>query len=613
MATILDKIKLKTGLKERNKFNLSFKHTTTQDFFKPKVTLLHECVPTEKIEINMSAFSRLDALYKPMYGHIQIVNRCFFVPFRTIFEGWNDFIVGNKHTFTPTNVTSQSPVTKFISSVPYIDNLSILDMLKTHRDLSNVATTTYYDFYDSEDDVKYVLTTKGKLFVDILITLGYKFSICYEGEEGIETDTTILSALPLLAYCKIFSDWFSNPQYANREVVIPYFYGDRISLNSSDIYKLLDNCIDICYHNDYFISAWDKPNSPNGSTLQGFELSDTSNTATNSGYRSKVTVANQGSTASSNSDTPVITKETSTAGVASNSIASFSQLLLDSLHRATHYVMRYMASGNRSLDRMFAEYGVKLDSAKLNRCEYIGKFDINFDISDVMQTSPDSDQGTTESYGLGVGNYTGKGLGYNQNKLSFETDEFGFLMIISYAIPNPNSNLYVDGRPRYLQHLSKLDFFHGDFDALGTQPIRADELYGNYRKEPQNRTDFTPSKVFGWTPRYSEYKINPHDVLSGDFIFHDHYADIKSWTMYRRFNSFDDNLPTVHDYNFCVGRAKDYYNIFQNQIEGYDKMNTIYNFQITSWLPMKPLYDIFDFDQEGKDIMMQVGGSKITD
>lgn len=608
--SFLNKIKLKTGLKQHNRFDLSFQHYTTQDFYKPKVTMIHEMVPTENIEINMSCFTRLEPLQKPLFGHIQIINRCFFVPFRTIMPSWNDFIVGNKHKVTVAQTES------FINNVPILYNDSIVNMfIDEGLELVTQANPDSYDFaYPTPTAMEYFnFTDKGKMFNDILLTLGYRWNSHYKpSSTNYSDDTTIFSALPLLAYCKIYYDWFSNPQYANRDSLVNYFL-DRggYTLESDDIYLLLNTCINIVFDNDYFVSAWDKPQSPNGSSLAGFSFPDSSSNV-DTGRKAQVSVGNQGSGTSSISETPIISNGANSQGAAVSSLTSFSQLALDTLHRATHYVMRYMASGNRALDRMFAEYGVKLDSEKLNRVDYIGKFDVNIDISDVMQNAPDTASGTSaESYASGVGQFNGKGLGMNGDTLRFSTDEFGYLIVISYPVANPNSNLYVDGRPYMLQHVSKFDFFHGDFDALGTRAIRADELCANLLSV-QGQSSYRPNAIFGWTPQYSEYKCNPYNVVSGDYANRRaQRANASNWFLARRFN--DSENYHSHDLSFTIAKTKDFVNVFQSMLTSRDHMNTVYNFNVKSWLPMKPMYDIFDFDQEGKDIMMQIGGSKVTD
>lgn len=606
----LNKIALKTAMKGKSKFDLSQKHITTQDFFRPKVTYIKEMIPNESTTIQMSCFSRLDPLVRPMYGHIQIINRCFFVPFRTIFESWNDFIVGNKHTFV-TGTTSN--VTKYISSVPTLTISDLAYMFSQYDELATQASTTTYDL--AINGLKFNLTTRGKIFFDILTTLGYKLTTGYKNADGvIQTDETNVSALPLLAFCKIYYDWFSSPQYANRDILAPYFKGDRSSLSYTDIYLLLNNSIQLCYDNDYFVSAWDKPQSPNGANLQGFTLNDNSLSGLSTSNKASVTTANSETNNTNYSSTPHLSvssqADSTHTGVASTQTGSISQYILDTLHKATHYVMRYMASGNRALDRFFAEYGVRLDSAKLDRCEYIGKFDVNFDISDVMQTSPDTDQGTVEVGQYGLGSYSGKGLGFNSDTLHYSTDEFGLLVVISYAVPNPQANLYCDGRPYMLQHKSKLDFFHGDFDSLGTRPIRADELVGNILTETNNST-YSPDSVFGWTPRYSEYKCCSQDVLSGDMLLNTRNTLLDSWYMYRRFNDPTHYYP--HDFDFITGKTSDFINIWQYRTSNTDHLYTIYNFKVESYLPAKPLYDLFDFDDEGEKIITQLGGSKVTD
>ena len=87
MSSYLSRIKVRSALQRgRNKFDLSCSHLTTQDFYNMKPVYIHECIPGEKIHINMQAFTRLSPLVQPMLGSVRMVNRAFFVPMRTVIK-----------------------------------------------------------------------------------------------------------------------------------------------------------------------------------------------------------------------------------------------------------------------------------------------------------------------------------------------------------------------------------------------------------------------------------------------------------------------------------------------------------------------------------------------
>ena len=76
----LNKIQLKTGVKERNNFDLSSDHVTTSDFFRINPVLCIPTVPSGKYNIKAQTFTRLSPMTNPVLGRCIIHNRAFFVP-----------------------------------------------------------------------------------------------------------------------------------------------------------------------------------------------------------------------------------------------------------------------------------------------------------------------------------------------------------------------------------------------------------------------------------------------------------------------------------------------------------------------------------------------------
>ena len=121
MATFNDKIKIPKATEHYSTFNLSCDHITTQDFFKIKPIYTRVMVPGQSINVDISHISRLAPLAKPFYGSVIMTNRAFFVPFRTIMEGFNEFI-------TDTPYVTSSGAGSIINSVPTV-KMSVLNDL----------------------------------------------------------------------------------------------------------------------------------------------------------------------------------------------------------------------------------------------------------------------------------------------------------------------------------------------------------------------------------------------------------------------------------------------------------------------------------------------------
>lgn len=600
MSNFLSKISVKTGSQSKlNRFDLSSNTYTTQDFFKLKPVYFKELMPGEKFKMNsIQTFTRLSPLVNPMYGSIRIVNRAFFVPYRLVMEGYNEFIAGTPYYFAgDQNSTLINKVSTFSES----QVVAMFEQNAGPDDWQHMCTIVGSGVYDFElssgsTSTKYRFTSYGKLIMDILNGLGYRINFRYNVDQTF-------SALPLLAYAKIFVDWYNNPAYPNYDSVSSLFKGYNVILDDHSLEELFFAVRRVMFDKDYFTSAWDNPTSPNNNLESPISIHDSSvvSTTANNAVSSAAT-----SNGSNYSATPTLGPEDSShPGALPYSPKAISQFMIDALKHVTDYVRRHQFVGSRVLDRYFGEYGIKLDSAKLNRSIVLSKSDTQINISDVTQTSTDYNSND------GVGNYAGKGIGYSTGgEFDFEADEFGLLVVTSYVA---YKNSYVDGVDRYVHHLTKFDFFHGEFDSLGTQAIRVDELISGFNKH-ENR--FTPSDVFGYVPRYAEYCVK-NDNLLGDFRLPSRNGSLNGWNLLRRFHG-DDDYQTYdsgfkHNLNFTLGDPSRNMDIFVDTNTYFDHFITIFRFDVTSYMPKRPLFDCLDFHSDGKDVNMSINGVTLSD
>jgi hypothetical protein len=121
----------------------------------------------------------------------------------------------------------------------------------------------------------------------------------------------------------------------------------------------------------------------------------------------------------------------------------------------------------------------------------------------------------------------GRGIAYGKSH-SFKRffEEHGYVIGILSVMPKP---AYMDGLPRKYYKFDRLDHFIPQFANIGEQEILNQEIFYNYGANTLPSGD--NKGVFGYTPRYAEYKYLPSEV-HGDFR-----GNLDFWHMGREFRS----------------------------------------------------------------------------
>lgn len=611
MASFLDKVKIKTAVEDRNKFDYGCDHISTADWMQFNVAFNKELVPRERIDVSMETFTRMLPLVRPTFGRANINNRAFFVPYRTIFPGWNDFITDSPHV--PYGGAS-STTTNLLSSVPTFKNGQLLNALVTSTNFGQQSSSySDGDYYIAQSDstvdnatsvsaAQWLrLRTPGRQVMKILQSLGY--TIVPDKSCAI-----VFNALPLLAVAKIYIDWYWPSAYDNTvefNLIKSLTKRDNTTgtaMTDNELYTLLNFIKYVNYDSDYFVSAWDNPTAPNDGMFSQIKIPSIDNSgASASGYLEVVasTTANDGGVIDGSS--PHIRRVNSAS---SNIMGNLSQYVMDSLKKLTDYMKRHQLVGSKAIDRYLARYGVTLSAEKTNRSVMLGHQVVPLQIGDVTSQSA-----TTEA---GLGDFAGKGLGYGQGHFDYETEEYGQFVIISTIIPAVG---YYQGIDRNVLHIGKLDFWTPEFDSLGTQAISKAELYISNDGTRGTGQAGMEEGVFGYTPRYAEYKVG-HDRLTGDYRYNSINTGEDAWYLMRNIDDIDEvgsgtQAAIVHNLSFVQGIDRDQYDrIFQNGTASVDLFRMIYHFEVAGWSPMKPLFETYDFDDNGQEVTQDVNGVK---
>ena len=159
-----------------------------------------------------------------------------------------------------------------------------------------------------------------------------------------------------------------------------------------------------------------------------------------------------------------------------------------------------MRAGRRYKETLQAFFGVDSGDARINRPEYITGVRSPVVVSEVLNTT-----GATGANPQGA--MAGHGVAVNVGDVNSEyfCKEHGWIIGIMSVLPLP---AYQDGIHRSLHRRGdKFDYYWPQFANIGEQEVYLSEL---------RAATGTPNTVFGYVPRYSEYKYMPNRV-AGNF------------------------------------------------------------------------------------------------
>lgn len=562
------------------RMDYSCQHITTSNFMDFTISKVIDMVPNQSINVRHEIFTRLEPMPVPTFGLASLHTNVFFVPYRTIFAGFNDMIGDVPHIY-------DNGDTGFVPNVPYI-LYSDLSKLFTESGMCRSVETGYdFQYSDGTNTVNMKFTTLGRFAYKLLRTLGYNWSFTTVVDKSV-------SALPLLAVLRVYYDYYLTSQYSSSTE-----YAEILGLftsNSADTYTeplLVSNQLvsifkflyKVYYQSDWINSAWDNPNSPNDGLASTVSIPDISDEGS---YQSRVT--NDEYTYKDGSDA-AITRTTRAQGA--TSLTNISQYVINALRKLTDYLKRNQIAGSRVIDRYLARFGVELKAEKLNRSFKVASYMQDIQFGDVTSTS--------DTTGANLGAYAGKGISYGDGNFNFSTDEYGMLIFVTTIIPKV---AYYQGEHRHVNHLTRLDFWTPEFDQLGTQAMASSEVYvaPDGQDTEINAPDYY-NQIFGFVPRYSEYKVG-YDQITGDYLLPSLNTGKDSWNLFRDLTPFVDAVAldgVKHSEIFVNGIDSFQYNrIFYNSDDNADKFNIIHNFNISGSFPGAGLYDTYEFENEDK-------------
>lgn len=338
---------------------------------------------------------------------------------------------------------------------------------------------------------------------------------------------SFVNVFPLLAYQKIYQDFFRWPQWENANPSsynVDYYSGLSLDLiptsslpaASSDYWKS-DTMFDLKYCN------WNKdmlmgvlPNSQFGdvavidlpSSVSNVQLVDTSGASHLVGT---ATVMNKGIATSPigvDLSSGGVIKAGSPLFVNVQDIASrFTVLALRQAEALQRWKEISQSGDSDYREQIRKHFGVNLPQALSNMCTYIGGISRNLDISEVVNNNLAAEGGTAV--------IAGKGVGAGNGSFTYTTDEHCVVMCIYHAVPLLDYT--ITGQDGQLLVTDAESLPIPEFDNIGMEVLPMTQIFNSPKASIVNLFNA------GYNPRYFNWKTKL-DVINGAFT-----TTLKSW------------------------------------------------------------------------------------
>lgn len=483
----------------------------TSDFGRLQPVGTFEVVPGDKIELDMRSFVRAAPPSAPVYGRIKIHTDAFFVPYRILWTQWDDYIAGN---------TDSTPPYTTVSGL----------MSDVHINGVNGGS----DVYESEQAFHVAQDAER-----IMCGLKYSKQLFYATDMNSTYLQKRVSTFPIRAFKKVWWDYYRDsvniPETSQNTYLSTLggqssMYGsDKITKNPEVMYR--------CYSKDYLTTALPSANGTIGSNSDQLKYGSSALVVQQSGFNNQY----------NSQSMPDVSRSTTAVPI---------QAI-----RAANALQRYMEKNNivgtRLISRLLARFGVTPSAERLQRAEYLGSHVFHMQVSDLDSTeSTDllsgsgigepvyNAFGSSESFANIRGQANGKITGGKDGmKFTYNATEFGIILVIQSIMPDES---YYQGLDRSLvrglstPNADRFDFFTPEFENLGYQPVLASDVFvPDDDANPSLKNVYDANKVFGYQPRYHDYKYMRH-LLFGDFTSNVFNTGLDSFHLFRDLSFFQN-------------------------------------------------------------------------
>lgn len=552
----------------RSSFDLSSKKLFTAKIGEILPCYWQIAIPGNKYRISSDWFTRTVPVNTAAYTRIKEYYDFYAVPLRLISRALPQAFT--QMTSYMTAAVSNTANANMLTSVPNttLNLLSLSLQTINGQDVLDDAGLPYvYGASKLLDMLEFGSFLASSSTAKAVITKAYlgKDKVADADNPLVYSVSQTVNLLPLLAYQKIYYDFFSESQW---EKHLAYSYNVDYWDGTSQL-NLAPEMLQLRYANypkDYFMGML--PNSQYGS------ISIMPSTFIPSAPSNRVVAMVSSTAPDSNASlvnpvnsTDVVTY--SNNGTSSSRFVNINSDLSALSIRATEYLQRWKEvvqfSSKDYSDQMAAQFGIKAPEYMGNHAHYIGGWSNVININEVLNTNLEADGSQAVIAGKGVGSASGHTLTYDCGA------EHQVIMCVYHAVPMVDWNL--TGQNPQLTVTAITDFPQPAFDQLGMQYVPALNLHNN----PSRKV----SGALGYNLRYWQWKTNidtVHGAFRSGMAYQAWSAPINGWDVLTSSGTWS--------YQSMKVRPQQLNSIFEPQVSGqncsvaYDQLLCNVNFQV---------------------------------
>ncbi len=473
-------------------------------------------LPGDKWNINLQSFTRTQTVQSSAFTRIKEHVDFFFVPYHLLWRNFQDSFtqISNSSNF------AKSPYqdVQISDKLPYINQRTLFNEVISGKIISQ------------NDEVGLNNLSQA---LKLLAYLGYadltQFSQDHiEKNKGKVVQSFVpdvnVSLMPLLAYQKIYYDFYRNDQWENNNPsAFNVDYLDNVTDLSTQIQSgkplTQSGMFNLHYCNfakDLFTGLLPKSQFGDVSVVSS-SINGTATATFSGSFSSDVRLGNNSQPVNSTLVEPPLSDNTENfypfgsrqvgdflyvnGPLSGNSTVDVSQLSSEFnilQLRQSQALQRWkeitQCGDYNYRSQVEKHFGVKLPELMAHRCQFIGGTQGVVSINEVVNQNLIGDN---------EADIKGKGTGsINDGNFNFECKEHGLIIGIYYAIPYVDYK--VSGTSRDLLTINIADLPIPEFDRLGFEPFSVDELF--------YKPDAPYSGFIGYAPRYYNYKTDIDEV-----------------------------------------------------------------------------------------------------
>jgi hypothetical protein len=505
---------------------------------------------TRTVPVNTAAYTRIKEYYDFYAVPLRLISRALPQAFTQMTDYMTSAASASKNSESLTSVpnTSLQFISNALALAQSSDTLDDVGLPFTYGACKVLDLLGYGSFIASDNTSKAAISNA---YLSFSPASDDKNPLVYRVSQ-------VVNLLPLLAYQKIYYDFFSNSQWEKHLAYsynVDYWDGKSQLGLSPDMFKLRY----ANYPKDYFMGIL--PSSQYGSVAalpSSFTSAYASNRIVSDNRSNSYLFQQQGSGAVS-----------MTESVSSNTPVTLNSDLSALSIRATEYLQRWKEvvqfSSKDYSDQMAAQFGIKAPEYMGNHAHYIGGWSNVININEVVNTNLDTQDSQASIAGKGVGSNSGHTISYDCGA------EHQVIMCVYHAVPMLDWD--VSGQAPQLTVTAISDFPQPAFDQLGMQPVPALNLINDKSRVADGS--------LGYNLRYWQWKSSIDTVHAGfrkGLAYRSWSAPLDGWDILTSSGAFS--------YQSMKVRPQQLNSIFMPQVSGshsgvaYDQLLCNVNFQV---------------------------------